>query len=599
VALAIPAGYSVDAGSKPYSGLAAGERTTVSFQLTHTDPGAPGGNSDDVTITTTFSEPVGSADETLSLTVVPTAVIAEAPDAPTLDAVDGDGEYAGEALDISRRWEGRACDPDGTDCGEGSYARVNWHGDDLYIFAHVVDDLQSAAATPERCFGHWLVDSVEFLLDPRGDAVDTSSTFKLGVFPFTDDPTGAAGNGVNGPCWTRDADNHQGFSSGPLADTVDGGPNAPGVEVATDAVLSTDGEWEDGAYNVEIKIPLDVLPAAVGPTSSAPTGDPSSNVTDPDYLGFNVTPYDSDTQNFVGKSRLAWSPFGSQQSEPYRWGHAYLDGYEPPADRPVDPREPIIPDSALRGVDSPQTIYQSATNGVTMSGLTPTDAMALTEVSLLGSSVDVSLTAAEAGTARFFLWAGEHGYIPVFESSCADDYDGFTACDPSDGASPPWGTEMGGRVVGDETVSVSPGSSQVSLPVDAATRAQLRAHGSVLVSFESDSGAVQAFYTSLAEGFRARVANVPEVNTVKAGSTVPVRLADGTFSDVVDDYPRLTPVVCDLGAATDGATPTSGSVAGASDTYRWKTSEALAGTCGRLDVRTEDGLTYPAYFRFD
>jgi LmbE family N-acetylglucosaminyl deacetylase len=599
VVLSVPAGYSVDAMSKPYSGLAAGEHATVEFALTHTDPDAAGGNTANVQITTTYDDPARSSSESLSLTVVPTTVIAEAPVAPTVDGVEGDGEYAGAALDISRRWEGQECNPNGTDCGEGSFARVSWHGDDLYLFAHVVDDAQSAAATPERCFGHWLVDSVEFLLDPRGNSVDTSSTFKLGVFPFTDDPTGSAGNGVNGPCWTRDADNHQGFSSGPLADTVEGGPNAPGVEVATDAELDPDGVWDGGAYTIEIKVPLDVLPAAVGPTSTPPTGDAASNETDPTFLGLNVTPYDSDTQNFVGQTRLAWSPFGSQQSEPYRWGHAYLDGYEPPADRPTDPREPIIPDSALRGVDSPQTIYQSATNGVTISGLTPTDALTLPKVALTGSSVDVSLSAAEAGTARFFLWDGEHGYIPVFESSCPDDYDGFTACDPSDGAPPPWGTNMSGRVVGDETVSVGAGSSQVSLPLDEATRARLRAHGSLLVSFESEGGGVQAFYVPLAEGFLGPVANVPEVNTVKAGSTVPVRLIDRGVLELADGSPTLTPVVCGLNAATNAAVPTSGQVAGASGNYQWRTGKELAGTCGRLDLRLENGLTYPAYFRFN
>jgi hypothetical protein len=35
------------------------------------------------------------------------------------------------------------------------------------------------------------------------------------------------------------------------------------------------------------------------------------------------------------KTRTAWSAFGSQQSEPYRWGHAYLDGYPAPAGRPL------------------------------------------------------------------------------------------------------------------------------------------------------------------------------------------------------------------------------------------------------------------------
>src|SRR5690606_4497629 len=122
-----------------------------------------------------------------------------------------------------------------------------------YAFIHVVDDTASAAAPPERCFGHWLVDSVEVLLDPRGNSLDTSTTFKSGIFPFTDDPTGAAGNGEDGPCWTRDADNHQGFSSGPLAETVEDGPNAPGMEVVTDAVITDSGAYAGGGYSVEIK----------------------------------------------------------------------------------------------------------------------------------------------------------------------------------------------------------------------------------------------------------------------------------------------------------------------------------------------------------
>jgi hypothetical protein len=530
---------------------------------------------------------------------VPTTVISEAPAAPSVDGVDGEGEYAGATLDISRRWEGQNCAPDGVDCGAGSYAKVNWHGDDLYLFAHVVDDLQSAAAPPERCFGHWLVDSVEFLVDPRGNAVDTSTTFKMGVFPFSDDPSGSAGNGPNGPCWTRDADNHQGFSSGPLADTVPNAPNAPGVEVATNAVLDEDGVWDGGSYTIEMKVPLDVLPAATGPTSEPPTGDSSSNVVDPTYVGLNITPYDSDTQNFVGQTRLAWSPFGSQQSEPYRWGHAYLDGYEPPADRPTTPRDAIIPDSALRGVDSPQTVYQSATNGVTISGLDPTRAVDVSGATLGESAVDVDLNSSEAGTARLFLWSGQHGYIPVFESSCPGDYDGFTACDPSDGAPPPWGDNLGGRVVGDESVEVSPGASQVSMPIDAATFERLRADGSLLVSFESDGGQVQAFHVPLAAGFQSPVASMPKLNTALAGATVPVRLVDGLISDLADGSPTLTPVVCGLGAATAAAEPVSGELAGDAGLYRWRTDADLAGTCGRLDVTTSNGTTYPAFFQFD
>jgi len=229
---------------------------------------------------------------------------------------------------------------------------------------------------------HWLADSVEILLDPRGDSsqtnMDTGTTFKLGIFPFTNDPANFNGNGANGPCWERDADNHQGYSTGPLAGTVEDPPNAPGVQVVSTATwvgdnqTSTDHSHTGGGYNLEVKIPMADLPAAVGPTDAPPTGDPATNVVDPLHMGFNITPYDEDNTAAPGtttlrhidqSTRLAWSSFGSVQSDPYRWGHAYLDGYTPPAGRPTTPPAPIVSHSNLDGADSPQTIYQSALNG--------------------------------------------------------------------------------------------------------------------------------------------------------------------------------------------------------------------------------------------
>ena len=165
---------------------------------------------------------------------MPTTTIPEAAAAPQLDGAEGAGEYGGPALDVGKRWEGRMCDAPGVACG-GAFAKVARSGDDLYFFIRVNDDFQSYAVKPAECVAHWLADSVELLIDPRGNASqtnrDTASTFKLGIFPFTDDPTNSNGNGANGPCWSRDADNHQGYSTGPLADTVADAPNAPGVEV--------------------------------------------------------------------------------------------------------------------------------------------------------------------------------------------------------------------------------------------------------------------------------------------------------------------------------------------------------------------------------
>ena len=151
----------------------------------------------------------------------------------------------GSLIDIGRIWEGGGNCPAagfGTDCGTSgavggptsTYARAAWRDDALYMYIRVRDEFQSYAVKPAECVGHWLADSVEILIDPRGrasdNAMDTANTFKLGIFPFTNDPANSNGNGANGPCWARDADNFQGFSTGPLSLG-----NAPGVQVFSSA----------------------------------------------------------------------------------------------------------------------------------------------------------------------------------------------------------------------------------------------------------------------------------------------------------------------------------------------------------------------------
>ena len=137
-----------------------------------------------------------------------------------------------------------------------------------------------------------------------------------------------------GPCWSRDADNHQGYSTGPLADTVADAPNAPGVEVASSATwvgdnqTTTDHSYAGGGYDLEVKIPMADLPAAV----------------DPAHIGLNITPYDNDNTAAGGtgtlrhidqSTRLAWSAFNSVQSDPWIWGHATRRGLHA-AGRPPD-----------------------------------------------------------------------------------------------------------------------------------------------------------------------------------------------------------------------------------------------------------------------
>jgi hypothetical protein len=438
--------------------------------------------------------------------IVPVTAIPEAASAPAVDGNEG-SDYTGEALDVGRKWEPggntRNCSPQGVDCGSAganrTYAKVTRHGDDLYFFVHVIDDFQSYAVTPAECAGHWQADSVEFLIDPRGDASenarDTASTFKLGVFPFTDDPSGSNGNGPNGPCWERDADNHQGYSTGPLAATVEDAPNAPGVEVASTATwvgtndTTTSHGYAGGGYDLEVKIPMADLPAAI----------------DPDHIGLDVTPYDND-DNTAGtgstvlrhtdvSTRLAWSTFGSVQSDPYRWGHATMPGYTPPAGRPTEAPAPILPGSNLSGGRSPQTIAQSARDGVPISGRVPApknDRIVQATARRGGAgTVELDLRASGSGTAQAFAWAGDVGQIPVFTTSCSPAADpppdyGLSACSVADGDFPRWSPDMSGRLLGRRNdVAIHAGTQHVSIPVS--SRAER-----VLVSFETAAGEVQA-----------------------------------------------------------------------------------------------------------
>ncbi|HZX05493.1 PIG-L family deacetylase [Kribbella sp.] len=481
VSLDLPSNFTVDANSKPYD-VAPGADVTVTFKLTNTDTTLPAQQNVNIPIRT------ATGSETLTLTLVPTTVIPQA--APVVDGKAEPGEYPGPTLDLGRIWQGASGCTGVDDCGvsstgEGSTAKVSWSDDALYFFIHIRDDYQSYAVTPAECVGHWQADSVEILLDPRGtasqDLKDTANTFKLGIFPFSQS---------GGPCWERDADNHQGYSSGAL-DTG----NAPGVQVASTAKWVGSNEttvphaYAGGGYDLEVKIPMADLPAAV----------------DPSHLGLNITPYDNDNTAAPGtttlrhidmSTRLGWSALGSVQSDPYRWGIATLPGYTPPAGRPTTPAPPDVSNPNLNGALSPQTIAQSARDGVPISGRVPTDDLKIQYAGLNGNAVRLVTSSKGTGTARAFLTSGELGAIPVWTSSCtsdpAPDY-GFTPCAITDGATPPWSPDMSGHLVKQATQQVTRGVQQWTIPLTAAQRQQLKDRGHLLVSYETTKNEVQAF----------------------------------------------------------------------------------------------------------
>ena len=514
VAVTLPGTLTTPTPTLPYSGLAPGTDVTVTFPVTDTDTVLPTTPQVSIPITTTYTGgsgaagtlPAGSGSETHAMSIVPQTSIPAVATAPTVDGTASAGEYPGAKLDLGRIWQGATGCTGTADCGvtgptdvDSSWARISRSKDALYVFAHIRDDYQSYAVTPAQCVGHWQADSLEILLDPRGNASnvlkDTANTFKLGVFPFTNDPTGSNGNGVNGPCWERDADNHQGYSTGPLASTVSDAPNAPGVQVATTArwvgsnSTTTDHAYAGGGYALEVKIPLADLPAAV----------------DPATLGLNITPYDNDNTAGPGtttlrhidmSTRLGWSAFGSVQSDPFRWGRATLPGYTPPAGRPTTPPPANVSNPNLDGTTSPQTIWQSARDGVPISGREPApaaDRMTITRTRLGAHAATFTVDATGPGTARIFLWRGAVGAIPVWTTSCiraADpppDY-GLTPCAVTDGGIPAWSPDQSGRVVGQVTVAVHAGRQAFSVPVPQGTHVDRG-----LVSFETAHDEVQAF----------------------------------------------------------------------------------------------------------
>ncbi|MFI6738370.1 sugar-binding protein [Nonomuraea sp. NPDC050451] len=312
----LPAGFTADRVEAPYSDLAAGASTTVPFTVTNSDPSLKTSNQGgDYAYTISVDGAVASKP---ALELVPAASVPQA--SPTVDGVAGDGEYPGPALDISRLWEGTACSS-AADCS--GTARLAWHDDTLYLLVQVQDDVLGTRLAAADCKRHWRTDSVEVTLDPRGTSENTSTTFKTAVLPVT-----AEGP----PCFLRDADNRQG----------PGEQTAPGMRVASKVA--------SGGYTVEMSIPLELVPGSV----------------DPAHLGLNILVYDSDTQDKTGQTRIGWSTWGGVQGDPYRWGVAALTGYRPPADRPVP--DPVIPDTALSSLDSPQSLEQAVRVHVPLAG---------------------------------------------------------------------------------------------------------------------------------------------------------------------------------------------------------------------------------------
>ncbi|MBP8251133.1 MAG: ExeM/NucH family extracellular endonuclease [Herpetosiphon sp.] len=110
-------------------------------------------------------------------------------------------------------------------------------------------------------------------------------------------------------------------------------------------------------------------------------------------------------------------------------------------------------------------------------------------------------------------------------------------------------------------------------------------------------------------GFFHPVDNLPTLNSVKAGSAIPIKFSlggDKGLNIFATGYPKSEIMSCDSNAPVDGIeeTVTAGSTSlsydALTDTYSyiWKTSKSWTGTCRQLVVKFSDGTIQRANFSF-
>jgi hypothetical protein len=126
-----------------------------------------------------------------------------------------------------------------------------------------------------------------------------------------------------------------------------------------------------------------------------------------------------------------------------------------------------------------------------------------------------------------------------------------------------------------------------------------------------NSGSASATYNVIYDwaGFFRPVDNEPTVNTVKAGSAIPVKFSLGGNQGLgifATGFPKSQKVLCESGVPQDTIeeTVTAGGSSLSYDpiadqyVYVWKTEKSYAGTCRQLTVTLIDGTVHTASFNF-
>ena len=132
---------------------------------------------------------------------------------------------------------------------------------------------------------------------------------------------------------------------------------------------------------------------------------------DPAHMVLNVLPYDSDTQDKTGQTRIGWSTWNGVQGDPYRWGLVSLPGHTPPSGMPTTPPPPVMPTDATRSVNAPESIIQAVRTGVPLAAgpAAPRSdtAKIVGRPAVSGGSTTVRLLATGPGTAHVHVWDGK------------------------------------------------------------------------------------------------------------------------------------------------------------------------------------------------
>lgn len=153
--------------------------------------------------------------------------------------------------------------------------------------------------------------------------------------------------------------------------------------------------------------------------------------------------------------------------------------------------------------------------------------------------------------------------------------------------------------------SVTFSAALLTAPSSATIRVQVTDDGGLTATDEATVVVIYNF-----NGFFQPIDNLPVLNVVKAGSSVPVKFSLGGNKGLAifeAGYPKSESIPCDSTAPVSGVDETS--TAGSSGlsynpltdqyTYVWKTEKTWANSCRQLVVKLTDGTLHRANFKFN